>query len=78
MTEHLGPIPEWIHQVRPGTFDRRILDQHRWWVNEAGTVLAIAIADADATRKIRAVSTDHLHNIVDFLHRRAREGLLHG
>lgn len=49
----------WVSEVRPGTFDRRVLD-HGFWITDEGEVLSL-----------RSMSTAHLQNVVRMLEQQA-------
>ena len=56
------PFRRAVHHLRLGTWDVRVLDQARVWVDSAGTV-----------HRIEDLSDEHLANVVDTLRRRAVE-----
>lgn len=54
--------PQWALEVRPGEFDRRVLDQQEFWVTGQGVVL-----------RVYQMSTEHLRAVTVMLNDRAME-----
>ena len=54
------PFRRAVHHLRLGTWDVRVLDQAKVWVDSAGTV-----------HRIKDLSDEHLVNVIDTLRRRA-------
>lgn len=53
-------VPDWIREIAPGTFDRRLLDQGAYWVTEDGQVL-----------RVEEMSPGHLEGVARMLEARA-------
>lgn len=64
MTDHdrASRPPQWALAVRPGEFDRRVLDQQEVWVTGQGVVL-----------RVDQMSTEHLRAVTVMLNERAME-----
>jgi len=66
------PPPSWMRTVRPGTLDRRILEQDEFWVTEEAQVLRVATMSSDHLVAVAKMLEQqamllHLHAMVDLL-----------